>query len=164
MKNKQGFTLIELLVVISVISLLASVMLVALNNTRAKARDARRRADLAQMAKALEFYYDKYGTYRLSGYGWSGTGQGWFGVDGAPHTVAQGLVDEGFLSNPSVDDPDLSKRPGYMIYVCNNDQTYSLSATLENPTAGDISHIQGTCNGIGGNGTYTTYGKNFALP
>jgi general secretion pathway protein G len=58
-----GFTLIELLVVIAIIGLLASVVLVALNNTRAKSRDAKRVADINQMAKAFELYYNEYSTY-----------------------------------------------------------------------------------------------------
>lgn len=56
-KSGAGFTLIELLVVIAVISLLASVMLVALNTTRSKARDAARKANLNQMDKALRAYF-----------------------------------------------------------------------------------------------------------
>jgi type II secretion system protein G len=61
--KKQGFTLIELLVVISIIGLLASVVLVSLNGARSKARDARRKADLAQLSKALEMYATDYGGY-----------------------------------------------------------------------------------------------------
>ncbi len=57
MKNK-GFTLIELLVVISIIGLLASIMLLAFNNVRFKARDAKRIADMKQIVTALSFYYD----------------------------------------------------------------------------------------------------------
>lgn len=70
--RQKAFTLIELLVVISVISLLASVVLIALNNSRTKARDARRKADLKQIATALEFYYDKYGGYPTSAWNDSG--------------------------------------------------------------------------------------------
>jgi prepilin-type N-terminal cleavage/methylation domain-containing protein len=57
-KNNAGFTLIELLVVISIISLLASVVLASLNSARAKARDARRLADMKEIEKALQFYFD----------------------------------------------------------------------------------------------------------
>ena len=62
-KLSQGFTFIELLVVIAIIGLLASVVLVALNNTRTKSRDAKRVADLNQFAKALELYFNEYSSY-----------------------------------------------------------------------------------------------------
>ncbi|PIQ91524.1 MAG: hypothetical protein COV70_03245 [Parcubacteria group bacterium CG11_big_fil_rev_8_21_14_0_20_39_22] len=94
-RSKHGFTLIELLVVIAIIGMLSSVVLASLNSARAKARDARRVADMKQVQTALEFYYDKYGYYPpapnwgnnscVSWYGWS-----WF-------DVLQPLSDEGFL-------------------------------------------------------------------
>lgn len=57
-QNQKGFTLIELLVVIAIIGLLASVVLLALNSARQKSRDAKRLADVRQVATALELYYD----------------------------------------------------------------------------------------------------------
>ncbi len=61
--NAGGFTLIELLVVISIIGLLSSIVLTSVNSARAKARDARRRADIKQVQTALEFYYDTNNAY-----------------------------------------------------------------------------------------------------
>lgn len=57
-KNKQGFTLIELLVVIAIIGLLSTLSIVALNQARARSRDARRLADVKQIQTALEMYYN----------------------------------------------------------------------------------------------------------
>jgi len=62
-KNKKGFTLIELLVVVAIIGLLATLSIVALNNARARARDARRVADVKQIQTALELYYNDQGQY-----------------------------------------------------------------------------------------------------
>ena len=62
-KNKLGFTLIELLVVIAIIGLLASVVLLALNSARAKSRDAKRLADIRQIASAMELYFNDVNSY-----------------------------------------------------------------------------------------------------
>jgi prepilin-type N-terminal cleavage/methylation domain-containing protein len=63
--NRSGFTLVELLMVIAIISLLSSVIFSAVNEARAKARDATRISDLAQIRRALELYYDEWGKYPI---------------------------------------------------------------------------------------------------
>jgi len=71
--GNKGFTLIELLVVIAVIGLLSSIVLVSLGGVRAKARDARRQAELKNLQTALLLYYDKYKKMpinRTPGYGY----------------------------------------------------------------------------------------------
>src|SRR3989344_58076 len=56
LNDKNGFTLIELLVVISIISLLSSIMFSTFNTARLKARDAKRKSDLHQIALAISQY------------------------------------------------------------------------------------------------------------
>src|SRR3989344_2300263 len=63
LKPLTGFTLIELLVVIAIIGILASIVLAALNSARQRSRDVRRLADINQLQKAIELYYDDAGSY-----------------------------------------------------------------------------------------------------
>lgn len=56
-KKKKAFTLIELLVVVAIMGLLSAVAIIALNNARARARDARRISDIKQIQTAFELYY-----------------------------------------------------------------------------------------------------------
>lgn len=81
-RKTKGFTLIELLVVIAIIGILASVVLASLNSARAKARDAKRVADMHNFRLALELYHTTYGEYPLSDSGgcggWDTPGNGSF--------------------------------------------------------------------------------------
>ncbi len=61
--NQKGFTLVELLVVIAIIAVLVTFATVALNNSRSKARDAKRVAYIDQIATGLELYFLKNGSY-----------------------------------------------------------------------------------------------------
>ncbi|MFA6417135.1 MAG: prepilin-type N-terminal cleavage/methylation domain-containing protein [Patescibacteria group bacterium] len=54
--NKKGFTLIELLVVIAIIGLLTTMSVLALQSSRARARDAKRLSDVKQLQTALGLY------------------------------------------------------------------------------------------------------------
>lgn len=62
-KKLKGFTLIELLVVIAIIALLSTITIVALNNSRARARDATRLSDIKQIQNALNLYWQAAGVY-----------------------------------------------------------------------------------------------------
>ena len=62
-KAKKGFTLVELLVVIAIIGMLSTIAVVSLGTARAKARDAKRIADMRQFGAALEIYYSDKNAY-----------------------------------------------------------------------------------------------------
>jgi prepilin-type N-terminal cleavage/methylation domain-containing protein len=61
--NKKGFTLVELLVVIAIIGILTAIVTANFTQAKAKARDAKRISDLAQIQLTLEMIFDKCGTY-----------------------------------------------------------------------------------------------------
>ncbi|HNX11142.1 MAG TPA: FISUMP domain-containing protein [bacterium] len=61
--RSKAFTLVELLVVIAIIGLLASISIIALNSARAKARDAKRVADVKQISTAIELFFNTEGRY-----------------------------------------------------------------------------------------------------
>jgi len=62
---KKGFTLMELLVVVALLILIAIVVLVALNPWAqiAKSQDSKRKAELTQLNKVLEDWYNDKGCY-----------------------------------------------------------------------------------------------------
>lgn len=60
---KRAFTLIELLVVIAIIALLTSIVVSQFEVARAKARDNKRVADVAQIQLAVQLYFDRCGVY-----------------------------------------------------------------------------------------------------
>lgn len=64
--QRSGFTLIELLVVIAIIGGLATMMLPNFMGARERARDAQRKSDLKQIAKALEAYKIDNSSYPAS--------------------------------------------------------------------------------------------------
>jgi prepilin-type N-terminal cleavage/methylation domain-containing protein len=71
--SSRGFSLIELLVVTSIIGLLASVTLGAVNRGQVKARDVSRVSEMQSITKALELYYISHQRYPfpdVDGCGW----------------------------------------------------------------------------------------------
>ncbi|MBI2029451.1 prepilin-type N-terminal cleavage/methylation domain-containing protein [Candidatus Gottesmanbacteria bacterium] len=67
--HKFGFTLIELIVVMAIIAILAAAGLSSFTSTQKKGRDGRRKADLTQVSRSLEFYYNDHGQYPISNNG-----------------------------------------------------------------------------------------------
>jgi prepilin-type N-terminal cleavage/methylation domain-containing protein len=70
--RRPAFTLVELLVVIAIIGLLSTVAVVALSSSKRNAANAKRKADLVQVAKALELYYSDHDKYPNTNGDWYG--------------------------------------------------------------------------------------------
>jgi type II secretory pathway pseudopilin PulG len=58
-RQKTGFTIVEIMVVIGVLTLLFGVVFMSIADARAKSRDRKRIADLAQIELALSLYVEK---------------------------------------------------------------------------------------------------------
>lgn len=139
MKNQKGFTLIELLVVISIIGLLSSVVLAALSSARSKARDAKRRSDLAEYSKAAEMLYiDTNVGPTTTGY-----------IEFEDSNLYPAFVPKYMPSIPI--DPGSNGGLLYMYYrkdylsngcgTTSAPEKYAFYARLENPTATDIATL-----------------------
>lgn len=129
MKRKSsGFTIVELLIVIVIIGILAALVIVAYNGLQVKARDVKRKSDLAYIAKALKLYETDNGNFigTGSGCGYMGTGIGHFNYqDGAsyPDSIHNCLKNAGYLSGNVVDPSGntsctISSGRCYMKYNC----------------------------------------------
>ncbi|MDO8593056.1 MAG: type II secretion system protein [bacterium] len=127
MRKQSGFTLIELLVVIAIIGLLSTLAVVALNNARAKSRDAKRVSDIKQVQTALELYYNDQNKYPVDSAVVLGAGdqacldtEGWdvTACAGATKYMAQ------VPKNPLPGGADYS-------YTSADGTTYSINFTLE---------------------------------
>lgn len=136
MRNKnKGFTLIELLVVIAIIGLLASVVLLALNSARQKARDAKRLADVRQFASAFELYFNDKSSYPTVGYG-SAT------VLSTANATAAGLVPTYIGVIPAAPTPadtpcnDTTNAYTYSVPAGNTVSSYTLTFCLGQQTGG----------------------------
>lgn len=125
---KPGFTIVELLIVIVVIGILAGLVITTFAGTQAKARDTRRKHDVAEIKKAIAGYAITEGDeiYTGSGCGSAGNGSGFYNYVSAPSypkSIAQCLNEAGYISLKVIDPSGKASCNGltcsaYMKYTC----------------------------------------------
>jgi len=115
-RPNQGFTLMELLIVIAILGLLATIGLVSFRSSQIKGRDTQRKSDLGQIQRALEMYYNDYGSYPAALPGGGGSWQD-----------AKGTL---YMKEVPKDPKDPAQK--YLYQQKTNGTGYALYATLEN--------------------------------
>ncbi len=171
--SKLGFTIIELLIVIAVIGILASIVVVGVNQGRAAAQDARRKSDLENIKTLLTLYAQDYGDYvgAGSGCGSSGSGNGWFNyTNGTSYlkSIMQCLIDKGFASQEIIDPTGgrsstaSTETFAYMKYTCSaGTYLYAKLKTLPYGSSVESDDVNNSCSGAV---TYdTAYGMNYVV-
>lgn len=137
--TSKGFTLIEIITAIGVLTILASVILAAVNPIEQfrKAQDAKRKSDLAQIQRALEAYYQDFDRYPAHTEGGLNpytinTGQG---ADAGSEEFG---IEWGTGWSPYMDivpvDPSSSKFYIYVSDSTNGNQSYRIYASLDRGT------------------------------
>lgn len=116
----RGFTLIELLVVLAIIGMLFSVVLVSLNESRARSRDARRLRDMQEIQKALAMYASNNSMYPIADPAVNLTGA---------DPVSTALVNEQVI--PGVFGDPLAPTYNYAYQTDPSGSTYSITFCIE---------------------------------
>lgn len=149
---KNGFSVVELLVVAAIIGILAAVVLATVPTARAKARDAKRIAELKEIQLALEAYKATHGTYPNGDF----DGCGGWDVGNTEYQFFNNGALAGFMDNPPEDPFATGNCSGYFYYRypqstgawydCGR-TFYVLMTYLEQGTGPTF-----TCSGSGGTG------------
>lgn len=127
-KIKKGFTLIELLVVIAILGILVTLGLGSYMSAQIKSRDAKRKANLSQIAQSLELYNNDKGKYPMGS-----SGQMYGCGAGAISACTWGVS---VFSDTTTNTIYMVKLPAdpaaYSYYYVSNGKNYQLYAHLEN--------------------------------
>ena len=184
---KKGFTLIELLVVVAILGILSALVIVNLSGSKAKARDNKKKTDVASIATAIKMFHTDKETYSLADAGCNcglknAAGTGFVNQESSSNkeynsmSIAQWLLDNKYLESTI----DLGNKNDYMYYpgsgvyakleVLSTDQdienlkTYNKSDYTENTTFDDKNVPNASSCGLSGNNSPCSNGMNYILP
>jgi prepilin-type N-terminal cleavage/methylation domain-containing protein len=130
--KRPAFTLVEFLVVIAIIGLLSTIAVTSLSSARAASRDAKRKADLRQIAQAVELYIDANGSAPAYA-GWCT----YLSNAGIP-LVKNEL--SAYLATMPTDPTTANKVGDYFYYNLGGVNKYALCANLESATGSSYNY------------------------
>lgn len=148
-KTKKGFTLIELLVVIAIIGLLATFIVASFTSAQQRGRDARRKADLDAIKKALQLIKNDSSGGKFYP---AATGTGAAPAVGAAWAVGTTNYMRALPGDPST---GVTYWGNYAPTTCSGAYpaggctAYTIFAVLENTTDTSIAQSQTQCGGSG---------------
>lgn len=160
---RKGFTLVELLVVMMIIGILATLIVGGFRSSQMRGRDAQRKADLRQLANAVEIFYTDYGKYPPA----SGTQIAACSYNpstgvGAACVWGTGMMSDSKTTYMRIVSKDPVNAQNYVYRVSTNGKQFQLFARLENTE--DKNCIGGNCTSPGITITCGgTYLCNFAI-
>ena len=138
-KNQLAFTLLELLIAMVILALLTGLGIQSFGSVQKRSRDSRRKQDLANIAKALETYYNDFGQYPLG----AGAIEG-CGTDSLPAACSwdeawqKTIADSGDTVLYMVEMPKDPSDGATYYYDGDDGTSYTLFAKLENEDDIDI--------------------------
>lgn len=131
-KKQLGFTLMEILIAIAIMGLLAGIGLRTFRNSQIKSRDAKRKGNLNQVARALELFQHDKGEF-------PGSSSGQLEYDGEVFAWGEAFYDPDDPLHIYMSELPEDSRTGYYYEAVGPGDGYRLYTRLENLEDGSIS-------------------------